>query len=150
MTLFLSRPKLHSLTLSAGLFLAGAFGAQATEITIVVTGIEKAEGEIGCALYAGTEGFPLDPSKATQQWQAASTKGVECVFEGLESGAYAVAVSQDFNGNRETDTNFVGIPQEPWGVSNNIRPFLRPPTFDEAAVHLGPAAAKRIEVEVAE
>ena len=150
MTFFLSGPKLCPLTLSAGLFLAGAFGAQATEITIFVTGIEKAEGEIGCALYAGTEGFPLDSSKATQQWHAAKRKGVECVFEGLEPGAYAVAVSQDFNGNRETDTNFVGIPQEPWGVSNNVRPFLRPPTFEEAAVQLGSESASRIEVEVSE
>ncbi len=120
------------------------------ELVVAVSGVERADGEVGCALYAVPTGFPMDPSTATRQWHAADLDGVECQFNDLAPGVYAVAVSQDFNGNRETDTNFFGIPTEPWGVSNNVRPTLRAPTFDEAAVRVAAQQPLRIIVEVAE
>ncbi len=134
----------------SGLVFATAAPVRAEAITVVVTGIEAEGGEIGCALYRGPEGFPMDDSLATVQWQAARPGGVECSFDGLAPGAYAVAVSHDFNGNQRTDTNFLGIPTEPWGVTNNVRPMLRAPRFEEAAVELSPGAALRVPVEVAE
>ena len=133
-----------------GLSLAAAAPALAEAITVVVAGIETDGGEIGCALYGGPEGFPMDDSLATVQWQDARRDGVVCSFVGLVPGAYAVAVSHDFNGNQRTDTNFFGIPTEPWGVTNNVRPMLRAPSFEEAAVELSPGTALRVTVEVAE
>ena len=143
-----ARPLAMALTLGSSLIASTM--ALSADLTIAVTGIERDAGEIGCALYAGADGFPLDPSKATRQWHDARRQGVECRFEGLAAGTYAVAISHDFNGNRETDTDFFGIPDEPWGVSNNVRPFLRAPTFEEAAVRLGQDEPLRIQVEVAE
>ena len=134
----------------SGLALVSSSPAQSEAITVVVAGIEAEAGKIGCALYGGPEGFPMDDSLATVQWQDASRSGVECSFDGLAPGAYAVAVSHDFNGNQRTDTNFFGIPTEPWGVTNNVRPILRAPRFEEAAVRLKPGAALRVTVEVAE
>lgn len=122
----------------------------AGQLTVTVDGIETGDGEIGCALYAGPDGFPMDPAVAVQQWHAARVGGVDCRFDGLESGDYAVAVSQDFNGNRKTDTNFFGIPTEPWGVSNNVRPTLRAPTFEEARVRITSGADSTIAVRIAE
>ncbi len=37
---------------------------------------------------------------------------------------------------RSTDTPFPGIPREAWGVSNDVRPTLRPPRFDEAVFEI--------------
>ncbi len=124
--------------------------AGSEEITVTVSGIAASEGEIGCALYKGPDGFPMDDAVATTLWQRATADGVECRFDSLAPGDYAVAVSHDFNGNRETDTNFLGIPTEPWGVSNNVRPSFRAPRFEEAAVRLAPGSAVSITVEVAE
>ena len=135
-------------TTIAALSLATA-PAAAGEITVVVSGADGTAGEIGCALYAGADGFPMDPSTATQQWLDVRDGGAECRFEGLPPGQYAVAVSHDLNGNRQTDTNFLGIPKEAWGVSNNVRPTLRAPTFEEAAVALAEGAALKLDVEVA-
>lgn len=120
------------------------------ELTVAVTGINSDAGEIGCALYGGADGFPMEPSKATEQWLDAQKTGVQCQFADLDPGVYAVAVSHDFNGNRQTDTNFLGMPKEPWGVSNNARPRFRAPSFDEAAVQLAQDAGYRIEVRVAQ
>jgi len=123
--------------------------ALAGALEIQVTGITTGKGEVGCALYNGPDGFPTDPSKAIQQWKPATTGGVTCRFEGLAPGAYAVAVSHDLNGNRKTDTNFVGLPKESWGVTNNSRPSLRAPRFEEASVSIAPGQTISQTVRIA-
>ena len=55
-----------------------------------------------------------------------------------------VELIQDLNGNRRADTNFVGMPTEPWGVSNGVRPTMRAPRFDEAAFVVGDAAGETV------
>jgi uncharacterized protein (DUF2141 family) len=123
-------------------------GAAAAELRVAVTGARSASGQIGCALYGGERGFPMDPANAVQLWQAADPNGVTCRFEGLRPGSYAVAVSHDLNGNRRTDTNFIGLPTEDWGVSNNARPTLRPPRFEEAAIQVTEGQPVSIEIRL--
>lgn len=119
---------------------------EAATLNVDVEGISAANGKIGCALFAGAEGFPLEAAVATQRWLDAAGGAVRCVFDGLPAGTYAVAVSHDRNGNRRTDLNFLGIPKEDWGVSNNARPMLRAPTFAEASVTLGGSETRTIQV----
>jgi len=123
-------------------------GAQAADLIVAVRGVADARGEIGCALYGSESGFPANPAQATAQWHKAQSPGVDCRFEGVAPGVYAVAVSHDLNGNRKTDTNFLGMPTEAWGVSNNARPGLRAPSFAEAAFRLDDGAAQTIEIRV--
>lgn len=120
----------------------------AADLDVRVSGIQQATGEIGCALFADATGFPKDNAKAQTLWLAADVHGVTCRFTGLPAGRYAVAVSHDLNGNRRLDTNLFGIPVEPWGVSNNLRPALRPPRFDEAAVSTSDERPTTIDVQV--
>jgi uncharacterized protein (DUF2141 family) len=65
-------------------------------------------------------------------------------------GSYAVSIGHDLNGNKRVDTNFIGLPTEQWGVSNNARPSLRAPRFDEAVFKVA-ADAKEwvIDIKVA-
>ena len=49
----------------------------------------------------------------------------------LPHGEWAVAITQDMNNNDKLDKNFVGIPTEPFAFSNNVRPVLAPPDFNE-------------------
>jgi uncharacterized protein (DUF2141 family) len=49
----------------------------------------------------------------------------------VEAGAYAISIFQDENRNGELDSNFIGIPKEPYGFSNNLKK-MRPPSFEEA------------------
>ena len=46
-------------------------------------------------------------------------------------GTYAVALFQDLNGNGELDTNFFGIPKEPYAFSNDVTPKLSAPSFEK-------------------
>ena len=122
--------------------------APAQELIIKVTMVKSTEGEVGCALFFRATGFPNENIAMPAQWQASSTDGVVCRFTDIKPGPYAVAVSHDLNGNRRTDTNFLGIPKEDWGVSNNVRPNLRAPTFDEARFEVAATGVSTIEVKL--
>lgn len=137
----------HLLIAAACLALQGV-SALAGEVAIQVSGIQSETGEIGCTLFSSPEGFPLAPKTAAMQWHRAGRRGVTCRFEGLKPGTYAAAVSHDLNGNRRTDTKLFGIPTEDWGVSNNIRPRMRAPKFQEAAFQVADGQAVTLDVKV--
>jgi len=131
------------------LSLAAQSGALAADVVVNVTGISDARGAIGFALFPDSRGFPMDNSGAKALWLPADPKGVSCRYADLPDGTYAVSVSHDLNGNRRTDTNFLGIPTEAWGVSNNARPAMRAPRFDEAAFKVVGGQSVTIDVRVA-
>jgi uncharacterized protein (DUF2141 family) len=120
----------------------------AANLIVTVTGIKSAEGQIGCGLFRSAEGFPMKSEKAVMRWQPALKGSVVCRFENLAPGQYAVSASHDLNGNKKTDTSFIGLPREDWGVSNNIRPAMRPPRFNEAAFAVEGGRDVQIKIEV--
>lgn len=68
-----------------------------------------------------------------------SGKDVSYEFEGLTIGKnYAITCFLDENKNMVLDKNFLGIPQEPYGVSNNAKNFFGPPTYNEAKFVFNP------------
>ena len=138
----------HRTTLAfAALTLALPTASHAAELTIRVTGLEKPLGNVGCSLFAGPSGFPMDNSTARVTWQNADAKGVTCRYSDVPEGSYAVSIGHDRNGNKRVDTNFIGVPTEQWGVSGNVRPSLRAPRFDEAAFKVD-ADAKEVVIDI--
>lgn len=125
-----------------------ATALSAGDLIVVVSGAATGKGEVGCGLYRSGEGFPMNAAKAAASTWLKAASQVECRFKDVTPDPFAVAVSVDSNGNRKTDKNLFGIPTEAWGVSNNVRPSLRAPRFDEASGQM-PEADLRIEVKVA-
>ena len=126
-----------------------AIPASAGELVVRVTGVGSADGEVGCALHDSAAVFPTGHAGTPSSWQRADPAEVTCRFPDLTPSLYAVAVSHDLNGSRETDTNFLGIPKEDWGISNNIRPNLRAPTFEEAQVAVDDTGGNEIQIWIA-
>jgi uncharacterized protein (DUF2141 family) len=128
--------------------LAGNVAAATLRVKVTVPDAVENVGQVGCALYASDEGFPMEGGKARiQTWQPAAPS-LECVFNDLPAGDYAVALSHDLNGNQVVDTNWLGMPKEAWGVSRNARPALRAPRFNEASVTVPAKGEVVIDVEV--
>ena len=61
------------------------------------------------------------------------------------AGNYAVQVMHDENDNNKLDTNFLGIPSEGYGFSNNPN-VMRRAHFDEARFEVGADAAITIRL----
>lgn len=68
------------------------------------------------------------------------------MFKDIPYGDYPIKLYHDENGNKKLDKNFVGIPREPYGFSNNARGTLSAPEFAKARFALD-AANKAIEIK---
>jgi uncharacterized protein (DUF2141 family) len=132
--------------LMALLVTAGS-ASSAAEVVVRISGLSEPLGQVGCSLFAGTAGFPMDNTSARNLWLPADAKGVTCRFNDVPEGTYAVSIGHDLNGNKRVDTNFIGLPTEQWGVSNNARPTLRAPRFDEALFKVA-ADAKDVVIDI--
>ena len=118
----------------------------AGNLQINVSGVEGG-GQIGCGLHSSEASFPMGHEGVQTVWVRPQGTSAICLFENVAPGVYAVAVAHDLNGNRKTDTNFIGLPTEAWGVSGNIRPAMRAPRFAEAAFRV-PENSVALNIEV--
>ncbi|MDB5108648.1 MAG: hypothetical protein JWM69_1589 [Candidatus Binatus sp.] len=123
--------------------------AQTKGIEIDVRGFRNNNGLLGCSLFNGPEGFPRNRSKVLMHQHVPIHDGhAECVFTGLPAGTYAVTIFHDENSNHEFDKNMLGYPLEGFGFSNNVKPTVRAPSFDEAAFQYDGASLKRIPIDM--
>ena len=122
---------------SAATFFGMIVSVHAGDLTVQIRGVKEPTGVIGCALFNKEAGFTKRSSAIALSGEKASVKGNTCIFKGLTEGNYAVAVLHDTNGNQKMDFSALGFPTEDWGMSNNVRPALRAPTFKESAFNVG-------------
>jgi len=80
-------------------------------------------------------------------WVKISGRAAMVTFDEVAPGTYAVTAFHDANDNRKVDKRWFGLPEEAWGVSNNVRPHVRAPRFDEATFEL-PGDGRKIEIHV--
>lgn len=62
---------------------------------------------------------------------------VPVVFGDLPPGRYALKVFHDIDRDGVLDTNWMGIPKEPYGFGNDAMGTFGPPGFDEASFQVG-------------
>ena len=125
---------LTSFFASFGHCLPQAQPAEGSVIQVEVAQLRNNNGQVSCALYSSADGFPREGRKALAHVVASiSEQKAVCEFPGMAAGTYAIAVFHDENSNGKLDTNFLGIPREGVGASNNARGHMGPPKFDAAA-----------------
>ena len=66
----------------------------------------------------------------------------------LPHGEYAFTLYVDFNGNKKLDKNFLGIPKEQYGFSNNVMGRMSPPTFDQAKFVIAGPTTQNIKLRI--
>jgi uncharacterized protein (DUF2141 family) len=113
--------------------LAQAVPPQGGVIHVDAVGLRNNKGQVVCALYSSADGFPKQSQKAIRRdTSSISEKKASCEFSGIDPGTYAVSVFHDENSNGKLDRNFLGIPREGVGASNQARGHMGPPKFDAA------------------
>ena len=117
-----------------GLYLPQAGLTEENVIHVDIDRMHSDKGRVFCALYSSANGFPKDSRRAIARTNSSISNGkASCEFSGIKPGTYAVSVFHDENSNGRLDTNFLGIPREGVGASNDARGHLGPPKFDAAA-----------------
>ena len=112
-----------------------------TGILIVeISGLKDATGDVYVAVYNSDDDWlSEDAVFASEKVAIADALDGELVRTELQLPLddYALTVFYDADGDGELDTNFIGIPKEPFAMSNNAVAKFGPPKYDEAVFTLG-------------
>ena len=120
-------------------------------VHVTVTGLQSERGAVRMALYAEAkqDAFPTERSGAmATQRMLIRDLTANGRFADLAPGNYAIAVFHDLDDDDVLATNWLGIPREPVGVSNNAKGTLGPPSFAAASFSLRPAESVEVAIRV--
>jgi acyl-CoA reductase-like NAD-dependent aldehyde dehydrogenase/uncharacterized protein (DUF2141 family) len=115
-----------------------------TRLTVNVHLTADARGKLAYLVFNSPSGFPGDREKSVRRgFLPIPPNAKEMAFSlDLPAGVYAVTVYEDLNANEGLDHNFIGIPREPVGASNNPRGRFGPPRFSECAFRVSNTTEK--------
>ena len=104
--------------------------SKTNEISVVISNLKNNNGKVYVALYDTASSFLGEGIKG----DICKIENNSCtvIFKDVQNGTYAVSMFHDENNNNKMDTNFMGIPKEDYGCSNNAKGFMGPPKWEDA------------------
>lgn len=118
-------------------------GGPAT-LTIRFAGLESGSGEIVAALFDSASTFDSGSSPVRSTVIAVSGPEASWRLDDLPAGTYAIKAFHDLDGDGRLDKGALGVPREPYGISNDARGRLGPPAFGNAAFRLPPGPTELV------
>lgn len=113
--------------------ITAALLSQTANITLNVNGIEEVKGVMAIALFDSEENYKGKDSYFVAEEVAIHSTDFTYVFHDIKPGTYAIKVYHDIDKNGKLNTNWVGMPKEPFGFSNDAKGKMGPPKFEDAA-----------------
>ena len=108
-----------------------ASAARADTLTVQIENIEASQGTVMLQVIAGEAEFNEQGRPVASFMQRAQAGAMMFSTSGLPAGEYAVRIMHDVNDNGELDSNYIGMPTEPWAFSNNATGSFGPPGWDQ-------------------
>lgn len=118
-------------------------------LNVRIDGLKSQKGQVCLTVFSTSRGFP-DNGKRALSAQCTKTAGTPqtVTFPNLKPGNYAIAVIHDLNSDGALNRNFLGIPTEGFGFSNNPTIRTGAPKFGESAVLVaGPNTNIQIQLQ---
>lgn len=101
-------------------------------ISIKITGFSNDIGDCRFAIDNSEDVYESDDSVYIGKVLPIINNEVILKIDSLEYGYYAIKVFHDENSDGEIDTNFLGIPTEDYGYSNDASGWFGPPSWESA------------------
>ena len=126
----------------------------ADELIIKISGQTKA-GILNLGIYNNAEAYNQSVH-GEERSERGLFSGIDSYIELKEShefvinlpeGTYAIALFVDANENLKIDKNFLGIPKEQYGFSNNAMGKLSGPSFEQAKFQVKGSAVQNIKLK---
>ncbi|MCA6078042.1 DUF2141 domain-containing protein [Fulvivirga sedimenti] len=130
--------RIYAVMMIVGMFITGNLNAQDKgSLKITVQNIKDHGGSIHVALYTSEDTFlELDHITLNQSAPVNEESSIVIIIENIPTGKYGLSIFHDVNDNGELDTNFMGIPKEPFGFGNDSMGAFGPPSFENASVQV--------------
>jgi uncharacterized protein (DUF2141 family) len=104
--------------------------AELPGVTVNVSNFPGTTGTVEVSLFDSAESFLVEPY-LQQSGKVDESGSFETRFASLPAGVYAVVVVHDANDNGQLDAGFLGFGGEDYAYSNQVRPWIGRPDFDQ-------------------
>lgn len=133
-----TRASIPTSILAAGLaFLGMATSVHPLQsgIHVEILNIRNSMGAVACALFESPEGFPTEFLRFASNLMMVKVRVAKatCNFNDIAPGTYALAAIHDEDRDGELATNWMGLPKEGYGFSNDAKGTLGAPSFEAAS-----------------
>lgn len=112
------------------LFLSVKSEPKGLKLTLHITNIKDVCGRIQVGIYDNKNDFPKEGKEFRRYFIKVDGNEVKYTVEDMPAGEYAIAIYHDANSDGQCNSNFIGVPTECYGFSNNVKPFLSAPSFN--------------------
>lgn len=130
--LFLSAVLVFLLIIS-GLFAQEEAGsAQSGKLIVRVKGLRNNSGDVKIGLFNNRESFEGKSEKLKGAILPIREGMAIWEIDSLPFGEYAIKLFHDEDGDDKLDRNFIGLPKEQYGFSNNAKGRFGPPKYEKA------------------
>lgn len=116
------------------------------DLKVTVTNVNKQKGNVEIAIFNDSKTFILKGKEYKTNSKVVTNDSIVFVFKDLTKDNYAVSIYHDINSDKECNLNFIGIPKEPYGFSNNFKPKFSKPTFNDCKIELNENKAITIKL----
>ncbi|MBX2802510.1 MAG: DUF2141 domain-containing protein [Myxococcales bacterium] len=123
--------------------LATPDAGEQVSLSVAILALPSDAGRVMCSLYASADTWLSDTAALHSVVARPAGRRAVCDFGLQPAGHYAVAFFHDVNDNGRMDYTALGLPKEPWGVSNDAPAMLSAPRF-RAAAFVHPGSAQRM------
>lgn len=101
-------------------------------LTVIVSDLKNNKGDVKLGLFNSEESYNGKSKKFKGAILKIENKKVKWEVKNIPFGEYAIKAFHDEDCDDKIDTNFLGIPTERYGFSNNVKGLFGPPSFDKA------------------
>ena len=106
------------------------------DLKITVTNVKSQKGIVEIGLFNDQKSFLIKGKEYKTSSKVVTDDSVVFILTDLPKADYAVSIYHDINSDKECNMNFLGIPKEPYGFSQNFKPKFSKPTFDDCKIEL--------------
>lgn len=104
-----------------------AMNVRAQSLWLTITGIRNSEGQILVEIFRDKESYQTENAFMEKILSKTGVmKGEMSVMIDLKPGTYGITLLDDENSNSQMEYNFLGLPKEGFGFSENYRGFTKP------------------------
>ena len=100
-------------------------------IKVLVSGFDSNTGLVKVGLDNSREIYKKNGKSYRYASAPINSNQAVCVFSELPPGEYAIRLYHDVHENNKLDFNFLGMPKEKFGFSNNAKVRFGPPKYDK-------------------
>lgn len=101
------------------------------KLIVKVEGFDNNDGDVKVALFNSFESFTGKAPLCRSTVSMIENEKSLIEFDSLAFGEYAIRLFHDENVNDTLDTNFIGLPSEDYGFSNNPSTMFGYPSYED-------------------